>query len=299
MKSLRIAAIGECMVEFSAQSGSDYRLGFAGDTFNTAVYLARLLGDFHRISYVTCLGDDALSTQMLEHFRSHQLDTTCVFIESGSAPGAYLINNDAQGERSFTYWRQNSAATKLMAANRFDVLREHLAQFDLIYLSGISLAILAPADQEKLIGLLKVLNLPIAFDPNYRPQLWQDVSRAQRLCEQVSEISQYLLTTFDDDKLMWQSHSPQQALVTWQDKTRGEIIIKNGEHPALLYKDDVSEEISPGEIIQPIDTTGAGDSFNAAYLAARLTGSNMQQAAALAHGLAGKVIGHRGAILPI
>jgi hypothetical protein len=52
------------------------------------------------------------------------------------------------------------------------------------------------------------------------------------------------------------------------------------------------------EVVQPIDTTAAGDSFNAAYLAARLNGENPVAAATAAHGLAGQVIRHRGAIMP-
>lgn len=298
MSRLRIAAVGECMAEFSPLASSRYQLGFAGDTYNTAVYLKRLLGNDHAVSYVTCVGDDDLSVQMIEQIRKEGIDTRHCFVEKGGSIGAYLISNTDSGERRFTYWRQNSAAIHLLANERYETLKRGLAQFDLIYVSGISLAILTPENRQRLFSLLRILEVPVAFDPNYRPQLWRDVFEARQVCGQAAAISQYLLTTYDDDQQMWNVASPMAALELWQSQTSAEIVIKNGKNEALFSKGSNSYVLAPSTKISPKDTTGAGDSFNAAFLASRLRGNSMQAAVAKAHDLAAQVITFQGAILP-
>jgi 2-dehydro-3-deoxygluconokinase len=309
MSGLRIAAMGECMAEFAPLSSSGYQLGFAGDTYNTAVYLKRLLGNYHAVSYVTCVGDDDLSVQMLDHIREEGIDTKLCFVEKGASIGAYLISNTDKGERRFTYWRKHSAATYLLDNKRYDTLLRDLARFDLIYVSGISLAILTSENRQRLLSLLRELDVPLAFDPNYRPQLWRDVDEASEVCANTAAISQYLLTTYDDDQQMWGVDSPMAALKYWQSHSNAEIVIKNGSNEAFFsegsHRDTPApsvtapSSIAPSRTIAPKDTTGAGDSFNAAYLASRLRGENMQTAVAKAHDLAAQVITFQGAILPI
>src|SRR3546814_5301015 len=123
---LRIASIGECMVELSesAEAGAPaagrMQRTFGGDTLNTAVYLARCLrqsaaqppATVHpaavhpaAVHYVTALGDDPFSDEMLTTWQREGIETRLVARLPGRLPGLYIIRTDAAGERSFHYWR--------------------------------------------------------------------------------------------------------------------------------------------------------------------------------------------------
>ena len=101
---MRVLAIGECMAELvPTDTEGDLRLGFAGDTFNTAWYLARCAPDAH-VSYLTVLGDDAISQKMAAFMCDSGIDDRFVQVAKGRTVGLYMITLD-EGERSFSYWR--------------------------------------------------------------------------------------------------------------------------------------------------------------------------------------------------
>ena len=101
----RIAVIGECMVELQ-KHGELYKQSFGGDTLNTALYLSRLT-HHHEIttSYVTGLGKDPFSKQMLQIWQEEGINTDFVHLSEDKLPGLYTIDTDEHGERSFFYWR--------------------------------------------------------------------------------------------------------------------------------------------------------------------------------------------------
>ena len=118
-----VACIGECMVELRqaqggqyagqavGQGGGLYSRGFGGDTLNTAVYLARLEV---KVDYLTALGDDALSDEMMAAWTAEGVGTRRVLRLPGKLPGLYMIQLDAKGERQFFHWRDSAAARRLM-----------------------------------------------------------------------------------------------------------------------------------------------------------------------------------------
>ncbi len=111
---ISVACVGECMVELGLprDPGGPARVGFAGDTANVAIYLKREAPAV-AVAYVTAVGDEALSDRMVDFLAGHDLDVTLIERRSGRAPGLYAISVDAAGERSFTYWREASAARTL------------------------------------------------------------------------------------------------------------------------------------------------------------------------------------------
>ena len=78
----------------------------------------------------------------------------------------------------------------------------------------------------------------------------------------------------------------------------GEVVVKNGEEPALVWTDGVRDIVPAIHVPSPVDTTGAGDSFNGAYLAARLAGIAPVEARTKAHRVAAAVVQVRGALAP-
>lgn len=300
---MRIACLGEAMVELSALdfAGHQARLGVAGDTLNTAVYLHRCLpGAAGQVSYLTALGDDSMSDQMHACMAGHGLVTDQIVRQRGGLPGIYAIDPGPDGERSFHYWRNASAARTMFAAGGLAL--SALDDFDLLYLSGISLAILPPADRDALIAHLaahKARGGKVAFDSNYRPRLWLDRATAQAAMAAMWQATTIALPSADDEATLWEDDDPSQIIARIAAAGVAEIALKQGAKGPLLWSagEIHSAEYPRATVVR--DTTAAGDAFNGAYLAARLTGSDAPAAAMAGHNLARYVVGQPGAIVDL
>jgi len=282
------------MVELSPQGSGLYRRDFAGDTYNTAVYLAR-----HRpldqIDYITAVGNDDISTEMLEEMTRQGLATAEIIRNPDKTVGLYMIKTTLEGERSFSYWRGDSAAKRLFDIKSPAELLDPL-QPDLIFLSGISLAILSPEARRALLDFIATTQVPIAFDPNYRPQLWSSLGEAQTAISSVASSARYLLTTLDDDRALWSLDTMNEATDRWRLISDTELVIKNGSGPVRLSNRlSDSQDLQPPVVERPVDTTGAGDAFNAVYLSARLDGQTPRSAAQFCS----RVVQVRGAIVEV
>lgn len=300
-----VFVIGECMIELQrAQSGAtaqamDYRFG--GDTLNAAVYLSRLVdASRHRIAYVTALGTDGLSDDMAASWQAEGIDTRCVQRLADKLPGMYLIETDADGERRFHYWRSDSAARHWLRGPQAPAILEQLAAAPYVYLSGISLAILSPADRDLLLAALaqcKANGGQIVFDNNYRPRLWEGAQVAAGVYHRVLQLSSLALLTLDDEEALHGPASIEQVIARTSALGVAEIVLKRGGQPCIVWRDGKLEEVAAPPVARVVDTTAAGDSFGAAYFAARLAGKSPADAALAGHRLAGCVIGQRGAII--
>jgi 2-dehydro-3-deoxygluconokinase len=294
----RYAALGEIMIELSQQPSAehqDFRLGFAGDTYNSCVYMARL---GLTMSYITRLGDDGFSRQMLQQMQEEGIDTQGIASHPGRSPGLYMIQNRPDGEREFAYWRSASPARELFAQADDEA---RLQGFDGIYLSGISLAILSRAARLRLFEALSRLRkqgVCIAFDSNYRPRLWENPVEAQGVISQMLSLSDIALLSLEDEGLLWGDASLEACCQRHAGKGVAELVIKQGPEAVWVIQGQRRHRIEVPPVPQVRDTTGAGDSFNGAYLAARWQGSEVVPAAIQGNACAGLVIQHRGAILP-
>ncbi|MGR3806890.1 sugar kinase [Pasteurella testudinis] len=306
---VKIAVIGECMIELSLKE-NDPKLAFGGDTLNTAVYLSRLLDHRHfSVSYVTALGQDPFSRQMLAQWQQEGIETDLVQCLPTKLPGLYSIVTDAQGERSFYYWRNDSAARYWLQGEQSEVVLSRLQAFDYCYLSGISVAILDSASLEKLYALLQQIKAnggKVVFDNNYRPRLWQNAEIAQQVYQKILAFTDIAFLTLDDETALWgddHDKAGESAVEAVVARTQGygvaEIVIKRGAASCIVATGEKRFEIAANNIAaeKVIDTTAAGDSFSAGYLAARLCGSEVESAVRQGHQLAGTVIQHRGAII--
>jgi len=293
------AAIGECMLELSHHDRDLWQMGFAGDTFNTSWYARKILPSEHRVAYVTALGDDPFSARMAAFFRTAGLRTDRIRSVQGRRPGLYAITLD-QAERSFTYWRGESAARQL--AEDPDWLAGALAGAATLYFSGITLAILAPPARDRLLAGLderRAAGARVAFDPNYRPALWDDADQARRAMERAYQCSEVVLPSFDDERRLFGDRDPSATAERIAAAGVPEVAVKDGAGPCTLRARGASREIPPAAPDQVVDTTGAGDSFNGAYLAGRILGLDPGEAARLGHAVAAEVIGVRGALADI
>ncbi|TGS47972.1 MULTISPECIES: sugar kinase [unclassified Mesorhizobium] len=291
-----VASIGECMLELSGQTGPNWRMGFAGDTFNTLWALHALSADLPA-TYVSAFGDDPFSQGQIAFFAENGIGIGSSPVIPGARPGLYAITLTG-AERSFTYWRGDAAARQL--ASDPAALSKSMQNQSLVYFSGITLAILDDASRKTLlaaVGKARAAGSTIAFDPNYRPRLWRGRDEAQAAIVEALAVTDIALPTFPDEQMLFGDDTPRataERLRQWV----GEVVVKNGEQPALIAENGSLQDVPAIHVAAPADTTGAGDSFNGGYLAARLAGHNPQEAARRAHRVAAAVVQVRGALAP-
>ena len=298
----RFAAIGECMIELSDLGDGNMTLAFGGDTLNTSVYLARLGARAGiAVDYVTALGDDPYSDQMIVGWRKEGVGTELVARLPGRLPGLYAIRTDTAGERSFYYWRSAAAARDLFKSAAAGGLAERLGGHDMLYLSGITLSILDNDSRAALMALVRQARgngARIAFDSNYRPRGWPDTAEAQAVMNQMLRHVDIALPTLDDEQALFGVADADACIERMAALGVAEIVVKNGPQACAIRHDGRRVDVETDAVATPVDTTAAGDSFNAGYLATRLGGGDPEAAARNGHRLATEVIRHRGAIIP-
>ena len=294
----RIACLGEVMVEVARTGGDTARIGVAGDTFNTAVYLSRALGP-GRVAYVTALGTDRQSDRILDALQAEALDTTHVARLPGLMPGLYLIDTDAKGERSFSYWRSTSAARQMFAPGS-GLTPDFLDGFDTLALSGISIAILDAPARDRLAAALtrfRARGGRVAFDSNYRPVLWPDVATARAEMTRFIALCDIAFPSQDDEAALFGDAGVPSILDRYAAAGIRQGALKCGASGAIaLDGSGLHRPASSG--IAVVDTTAAGDSFDAGFLSALDRGEDTASCLAAAATLAERVIAVRGAILP-
>ncbi|CAH3697247.1 MULTISPECIES: sugar kinase [Enterobacter cloacae complex] len=302
--SKKIAVIGECMIELS-QKGAEVSRGFGGDTLNTSVYIARQVApEALTVNYVTALGTDSFSQQMLEAWQSEHIDTSLIQRMENRLPGLYYIETDDTGERTFYYWRNEAAAKFWLESEDAAAICEALSTFDYLYLSGISLAILSPTSREKLLSLLRECRAnggKVIFDNNYRPRLWASREETQQVYQQMLQCTDIAFLTLDDEDALWGAKPVEDVIARTQAAGVSEVVIKRGAESCLVaITGEAVVEVPAVKLAKEkvIDTTAAGDSFSAGYLAVRLTGGTPEAAAQRGHLTASTVIQYRGAIIP-
>ncbi len=293
----RAACFGECMLELRTRPDGLLSRGFGGDTLNTALYLARLGAG---VDYVTALGDDDFSTEMLRAWEEEGIGTGHVRRMPGSLPGLYVIETDPAGERRFLYWRDAAPVRRLFDPPHREATDAALAGAGLVYLSGISLSLFAGPAREALFAALeraRAGGAAIAFDTNFRPRGWPDLEQARAAYDRMARLSDVVLAGCEDWAALAGDESPD-AVLAWLDGAGvAEAVVKLADPGCLVRGDGPAEVVPVPERVTPTDTTAAGDSFAAGYLAARLRGEAPVDAARSGHRLAAVVITHPGAII--
>ena len=310
-KPVRIAFFGEAMAELSL--GGDHSeppsLGFAGDTMNTAIYLKRLMGQQADVAYITVLGPDPLSDRLILSLENEFISTAGIARHADRPVGLYAITTDKAGERTFSYWRSHSAARTLFQTEQalnFDLL----AGYDVVYFSAISLAILPANVRLALFDNLRQLqtahSVKVVFDSNYRPALWESEVIAQQSVAEAWRLCDIALPSIDDEQNLFKDSDEPAVLARLRGYGITNGALKRGASGPLSLDNSVNELAETDhtanwmkEPVEVVDTTAAGDSFNAGYLSAALTNQSEIEALRAGHDCAKRVIAHRGAIIPL
>ena len=295
----RIALIGECMIELQHRADGSLHQSFGGDTLNAAVYLRRELGDLGSVDYVTALGDDSFSDAMCAQWQAEGLGLGRVQRLPGRLPGLYCIQTDANGERKFLYWRNEAAVRDCFTTAAAEPILAALPGYDVVYFSGITLAVLGVVGRERLLQTLVETRRrggKVVFDNNYRPRLWADVATAREAYRRVLAEVDIALLTEDDERGLFGYEDSEQVFAAYP--SIAEVVLKRGADACLIRCAGERFAVPALKVEKVVDTTAAGDSFSAAYLASRLKGGSPAEAALAGHRLASRVIQVPGALIP-
>jgi 2-dehydro-3-deoxygluconokinase len=283
------------MIELREMADGRFSRSYGGDTLNTAVYLARL---GVAVDYVTALGDDPWSEEMIAGWAAEGIGIEKVARLPGRVPGLYIIQTDARGERRFLYWRDSAPARVLFDGPETTDIVEALPGYDLLYFSGITLSLYGDTGRTRFVEALdraQAQGCRIAFDTNFRPRGWPDRALAQAAYRIAFERADIVLASTEDLELLFGAAGVQELL---SHRASAELVLKLATPASRVISADRDEEIRAEPVADVVDTTAAGDSFAAAYLAARLSGAEPREAARAGHRLAGAVVRHPGAIIP-
>ncbi|MBV4482419.1 sugar kinase [Pseudomonas khavaziana] len=294
----RIALIGECMIELQHRADGSLHQSFGGDTLNTAVYLRRELGEVGSVDYVTALGDDSFSDAMCQQWHEEGIGLGMVQRLPGRLPGLYCIQTDANGERKFLYWRNEAAVRDCFTTPAAEPILAALPGYDVVYFSGITLAVLGAVGRERLLQTLvqtRSRGGRVVFDNNYRPRLWADVAAAREAYRTVLAEVDIALLTEDDERALFGYQDSEQVFAAYP--SIAEVVLKRGADACLIRCAGERFAVPALKVEKVVDTTAAGDSFSAAYLAGRLKGGSPQAAALAGHRLASRVIQLPGALI--
>jgi 2-dehydro-3-deoxygluconokinase len=283
-----------------APGAGEWRMGFAGDTANVAIYAARAGVD---VAYLSAVGSDPYSAELRAFLTGEGVDCSLLLTHPARVPGLYAIRTDDRGERSFTYWREQSAARDFFALPEAPAALAEAGRARMLYLSGITLSLFDEAGRAQVVALAETVRASggeVVFDGNYRPRGWPDPAAARAAFAAIAPHISIALPTFEDEVALHGDDDPQDSAERWHDAGARVVAVKMGDAGALLSQAGEPPRLVPcPERKAAIDTTGAGDSFNAAFVAALLVGADPETAARAGHRLAGAVVMHPGAIIPL
>jgi 2-dehydro-3-deoxygluconokinase len=295
----RVICVGEALIELSRGADGTFTAACAGDSFNTAVYLARA---GLSVGFASAVGDDPYSDSIVALALAEGLAVNLILRVPGRPPALSLLERGRSGARVSQVWGEGAPARDLFELPDWMRIAQSLLAARLIYFSGITLSLYSNSGLGRLFAALEVARqqgAKVAFDGNFRPAGWRgNLARTRTVFMEALKRVDIALPAFDDEAVLWGDPSPESTVARLQAFGVGEIVVKNGPNNALVATARGLEFVPVPEILVPVDPTAAGDGFNAGYLAARLSGSEPAEAASAAHRLAGTIISHPGALLP-
>lgn len=275
-----VAVMPEQPAAISEQSRCRFSIG--GAELNTAVALRRLGVDVH---YVGAVGDDLLGRMVVDHLRAEDIATGGVVIDPSRPTACYVREWLPDGRRRVSYHRSGSAGTALSIA---DVV---WPDPDLVHVTGITLALgSSPAALiDAVVERATAEDVPVSFDPNHRPALWS-AEQARPALVGLAERSRILLMSEDDRDAMFPGVDDRELVGAMQLRTGGIVVLKLGVRGAIAADGARLVEQPAEHVEHAVDPVGAGDAFDAGFLAAHLAGTDLTQALRLGAHVAARVV---------
>ncbi|MEM7507561.1 MAG: sugar kinase [Pseudomonadota bacterium] len=290
--STRILCLGEPLVEFVRLEDGLYRRGVGGDTSNAAISAARQGAS---VGCLTALGADRFGDAVMELWQREGVDTSGVKRDPDAPTGIYFIDPDPMG-RAFTYYRAGSAASHLRPR---DLPRDLLSSAGVLHLSGITLAVSSDLRETAFsaMELARQSNTAVSIDTNLRLKLW-DAEDARNTLHAAMAYAQIAVTSLEDSETLTGLSDPGEIIAHYQSLGPRIVLVTMGAEGCWLGEAAERKHI-PSAPAQPVDSTGAGDSFAGAFLAYWLENGDASLAAARAAKVAAATVSGYGAVDPV
>ncbi|MEJ2433834.1 MAG: sugar kinase, partial [Pseudolabrys sp.] len=231
----RAICIGEATVELARGADGRFALGSGGDTFNTAIYLARA---GQPTAFASALGDDPYSDAIVSLARAEGVAPDLVMRVPGRLPALALIDSDPQGQRRVHSWYEAAPARDLFELPNWSRVAEALLGARLVYFSGITLSLYSNIGLGRFLAAVELARgngAKIAFDGNFRPRDWKgDLTRTRTVFAEALKRVDIALPTYDDEAVLWGDPSPEATAERLQAFGVNEIVVKNGPNSALI-----------------------------------------------------------------
>ncbi len=296
MKKIKLCSIGECMVEISNIKNSIYKQSIAGDTLNFCTYLDK---SYFEVYFFTALGTTYLSNETSKFIKKRNILTNLISKEKNKEIGLYLIHNDNRGEKNFFYWRDNSAAKLFFNKVNFNKYIKFIKTFDYIYFSGITLSILNYSSLRKFslfLIKLKKQKVKIIFDLNIRISRWKIKNLESSLKLILPHVDIFFASGEDLIFLKNNNNVGQFFNIINQYNISHGIYRKNATLNYSFFKN--KKYLKKNKTIKKIiDSSGAGDGYNAAYLTNFVKTNNPRLALIQGSKLGSKIVMKKGAII--
>ena len=272
------------------------KINFGGDTYNSAVYFSRLTNNKTNTFYSTALGKDNFSKKMISRFKNENIKCDYIRTDGENPPGLYSIEINEKGERSFSYWRDQSPSKYIFLGSKGKKLVKDINNADVFYYTGISAGILDEKQRKDLIKIGSTATI-CGFDFNYRSQLHYNKKVSQLLFNEINNRVDIHFVSFDDARELFKIKNPLEIFEIINEK-KNLILIRYKN--SIIFKNKQQEiktvTVPHGEVV---DTTAAGDAFNGSFLAIMNNNKNVpvEENILISHSVTREVIKHRGAII--
>src|SRR5882757_2308773 len=255
----RVICIGEAIVELARGADGRFALASSGDTFNTAIYLARAGAP---TAFASALGDDPFSEAIVALAKAEGIATDLILRVPGRLPALALVDADKNAARRAHYWREAAPANGLFELPQWSRVAEAMTAARLIYFSGITLSLYSNVGLGRFLAAVELARgngAKIAFDGNFRPRGWNgDLTRTRTVFAEALKRVDIALPAYDDEAVLWGDPSPEATIERLQAFGVGEIVVKNGPNGALVASGSQRDIVPVPETIVPVDPTAAG-----------------------------------------
>lgn len=293
-----IISLGESMLEFNApEEGAlsdvpGFLVGWGGDTSNFAVAARRAGG---RVGYLTRLGADEFGDSFVNLWQREGVDTSHVARDPQAATGIYFISRKGR-QHHFTYYRRDSAASRMTPEF---LPADYIAGAKLLHVSGISQAISVSACDTVFaaIGIARQAGRLVSYDPNYRPKLWP-LERARAVVHETCRLAHILFPSLEDARALSGLQAPEEIARFYLGLGPRIVVLKLGAEGAMLATSDGLRTFPPVQV-DSVDMSGAGDTFDGAFVVRYLSGRPLDECTRFANAAAALTTTGLGCVLPV
>ena len=256
-----IIALGEPMVELNRHKGTDhYAVSCGGDVSNAMVAAARSGAS---AAIATAVGDDEFGRTLLAMWAREGVDAALVKVDPAAPTGIYFVSHTEAGH-DFSYRRAGSAAS-LYGSD--ELPRDAIRGAKVLHVSGISQAISTRAADAVFdaMGVAREAGVLLSYDTNIRVKLWP-IARARAVIHEAMTNIDIALPGLDDARLLVGVEDPDAIADRYLSFGARVVALKLGSQGCLVATGDQRLRVPPHRVV-PVDATGAGDTFDGAFLA--------------------------------